>query len=199
MPKVSTLPTYAEHKKLWEGCEGCVFCTYRSRQVFGRGSLQAKFLFIGDSPRDNDDTSGQPFSGPAGDLLDRLWQRALREARIFDEPKVAFTNLVACRSKVEREKDGITKVERIDPRKAEVEACSDRLNEFVSIVAPEAIIRVGKVAATWVPRLVVHQPTFSLDIAHPIRILGEDRIKQHFLEEETASALRDLLWDWNHA
>ena len=60
-----------------------------TQTVFGGGSERAKMMLIGEHPGDQEDLNGTPFSGPAGQLLDR----GLVDAGI-DREEVYVTNAV---------------------------------------------------------------------------------------------------------
>ena len=61
----------------------------RTQTVFGEGPLDAKILFVGEQPGDQEDLAGRPFVGPAGQLFDA----ALEEAGI-DRAQTYVTNAV---------------------------------------------------------------------------------------------------------
>ena len=58
------------------GCPGCDLFENATQTVFGRGAAGAAVVLIGEQPGDAEDRAGQPFVGPAGQLLDR----ALKDA-----------------------------------------------------------------------------------------------------------------------
>ncbi len=70
-------------------CTACPLYKHATQTVFGEGPAQAKFVFVGEQPGDQEDLAGKPFVGPAGQMLDR----ALEEAGI-DRTKVYVTNAV---------------------------------------------------------------------------------------------------------
>ena len=70
-------------------CERCSLYAPATQTVFGEGPRDARVLFIGEQPGDQEDIIGRPFVGPAGQLLDT----ALEEAGI-DRRRIAITNAV---------------------------------------------------------------------------------------------------------
>jgi uracil-DNA glycosylase family 4 len=70
-------------------CKGCELWRNATQTVFGGGSEHAKMMLIGEQPGDQEDLTGIPFSGPAGQLLDR----GLVDAGI-DRQQVYITNAV---------------------------------------------------------------------------------------------------------
>ena len=71
------------------GCTACPLYKNATQTVFGEGPKQATMMLLGEQPGDQEDLSGKPFIGPAGQLLDR----ALEEAGI-DRDAVYVTNTV---------------------------------------------------------------------------------------------------------
>src|SRR5207249_646164 len=53
-------------------CTKCRLCEQRTRTVFGEGDPDAKIMFIGEGPGENEDRQGRPFVGRAGQLLDTM-------------------------------------------------------------------------------------------------------------------------------
>ena len=71
------------------GCERCALYEPATQTVFGEGPRDARVMFIGEQPGDQEDVIGRPFVGPAGQLLDE----ALEEAGI-DRRRILITNAV---------------------------------------------------------------------------------------------------------
>ena len=57
-------------------CKACRLCETRTHTVFGEGNVQAALMLIGEGPGEQEDLSGRPFVGPAGQLLDRILMAA---------------------------------------------------------------------------------------------------------------------------
>ena len=53
-------------------CEKCRLCQTRQNVVLGEGDLHAALMFIGEGPGAQEDATGRPFVGAAGQLLDRM-------------------------------------------------------------------------------------------------------------------------------
>ncbi|MDQ3537776.1 MAG: uracil-DNA glycosylase [Actinomycetota bacterium] len=71
------------------GCTDCDLYRHATQTVFGAGPKDARLMLVGEQPGDREDTEGEPFVGPAGQLLDR----ALEESGI-DRSEVYVTNAV---------------------------------------------------------------------------------------------------------
>jgi len=70
-------------------CRACPLWKHATQTVFGAGPADASIVLIGEQPGLQEDLVGQPFVGPAGQLLDR----ALAEAHL-DRPRLYLTNTV---------------------------------------------------------------------------------------------------------
>ena len=74
-------------------CRGCILHERRTTVVFGEGDPFSPLMLVGEGPGDNEDKTGRPFVGRAGQLLDK----ALIDAGISRE-QVYITNTVKCRA-----------------------------------------------------------------------------------------------------
>ena len=54
-----------------KNCRKCGLCQDRHHVVFGVGNPQAKIMFVGEGPGENEDLQGEPFVGRGGQLLDK--------------------------------------------------------------------------------------------------------------------------------
>ena len=70
-------------------CTRCHLYKHATQTVFGEGPLDARILFIGEQPGDQEDLAGRPFVGPAGQIFDK----ALAEAGV-DRSQTYVTNAV---------------------------------------------------------------------------------------------------------
>lgn len=112
-------------------CTRCGLCESRTRAVPGVGNAQADLLVIGEAPGQEEDRQGEPFVGPAGQLLDRMLA-----AIGLDRETVFITNVLKCRPPRNR-----------DPNADEVQACAPYLRRQIELIAPRAILSVGRVSA----------------------------------------------------
>lgn len=115
-------------------CDKCRLCTTRTRTVFGEGNPDAEVLFIGEGPGKQEDITGRPFVGRAGELLTRIIELGMGVPR----SEVYIANLVKCRPTV----DMNLKRDR-PPDPDELQACVPYLMAQVDIIRPRVIIALG--------------------------------------------------------
>ena len=113
-------------------CRRCGLCETRTHVVFGVGNPQAKILFVGEGPGENEDLQGEPFVGRAGQLLDKY----LAAVDLSRESNVYIANIVKCRPPHNR-----------DPRPEEQEACIGYLRDQVRLLSPRILVCLGRIAA----------------------------------------------------
>jgi DNA polymerase len=111
-------------------CTKCDLCKTRTNSVPGKGNFQAEVIFVGEAPGRNEDKSGEPFVGIAGQKL----SIALDEAGVSRE-SVYITNIVKCRPPQNR-------VPSIDER----DTCQEYLKQEISIIKPKIICVLGNTA-----------------------------------------------------
>lgn len=112
-------------------CRKCRLCDTRKNTVFGEGDPDAKILFIGEGPGENEDLQGRPFVGRAGELLDRMIAgMGLKRGQVY------IANIVKCRPPGNRE-----------PAPDEVAACTPYLERQIELIRPGVIVTLGKPAA----------------------------------------------------
>lgn len=116
------------------GCMLCRLAKTRRQVVFGEGNPNARLMFIGEGPGKDEDASGRPFVGRAGQLLTRIIENGLKLKR----EDVYIANVVKCRPTV----DGLGKRDR-PPAPDEVAACAPYLKQQIALVAPEVIVTLG--------------------------------------------------------
>ena len=112
-------------------CRRCDLADTRHNVVFGEGARQAEVMFIGEGPGEQEDLTGRPFVGRAGQLLDDML-----EMIDLDRTKVYIANMVKCRPPGNR-----------DPLNVEQEACIGYLRNQTALVRPKIIVCLGRIAA----------------------------------------------------
>ncbi len=114
-------------------CTRCRLCDGRDQIVFGDGNPNAALMFIGEGPGQEEDRTGVPFVGRAGELLTRMIEGGLSISR----SEVYICNIVKCRPPNNR-----------DPRPDEVAACKPFLDGQIDAVRPKAIVTLGRPATS---------------------------------------------------
>lgn len=121
-----------------DNCKGCPLFAQATQGVFGAGPARARLMLVGEQPGDKEDTSGQPFVGPAGQVLDR----ALVEAGI-DRADVYVTNAV---KHFKWTPKGGRRI-HAKPNRREVQACRPWLEKESSLTQPAVAVCLGTTAA----------------------------------------------------
>jgi DNA polymerase len=119
-------------------CRACPLWKDATQTVFGEGPQHASIMLVGEQPGDKEDLAGQPFVGPAGQLLDR----ALQEAGI-DRPKVYVTNAVKHFKFVARGKFRLHQ----KPNTSEIKACRPWYQRELAAIEPALVVAMGATAA----------------------------------------------------
>lgn len=114
-------------------CHRCPLSEGRRTIVFGDGDPDADLMFIGEGPGEQEDLSGLPFVGRAGELLTRMIEAGMGIPR----SAVYICNIVKCRPPGNR-----------TPLANEVSACRPFLDAQIDAVAPRVIVTLGKPAAS---------------------------------------------------
>ncbi|RAO76223.1 UdgX family uracil-DNA binding protein [Dyella jiangningensis] len=71
-------------RKKAKACRACPLWQHATQTVFGEGPARADMMLIGEQPGDQEDQQGEPFTGPAGNLLDRaLAEAGLRREQLY--------------------------------------------------------------------------------------------------------------------
>jgi uracil-DNA glycosylase len=119
-------------------CHRCDLWRLGTQTVFGAGRKKARFMLVGEQPGDAEDKAGEPFVGPAGQLL----RESLAEAGI-PLSDVYLTNAVKHFKWEPRGKRRI----HAKPDRTEILACHVWLEAEIAFVKPRAIVALGATAA----------------------------------------------------
>ena len=126
--------TYPSMVELAEHCSNCHRCKLgdtRQNVVIGRGNLQASIMIIGEAPGQNEDETGLPFVGRAGQLLEKI----LASVKLDSKKDVYIANINKCRPPGNR-----------NPTTEEIKACKPYLLEQIRLVDPKIILLTGATA-----------------------------------------------------
>jgi DNA polymerase len=130
-----TLPTlYAEANR----CRRCPLHGPATQLVFGEGPSSARLMFVGEQPGDQEDRSGRPFVGPAGQIFDA----ALTQAGL-DRTQSYVTNAV---KHFKFRPEGKRRIHE-RPNVGEINHCRWWLKREIELVKPDLIVALGATAA----------------------------------------------------
>jgi DNA polymerase len=113
-------------------CVLCPLCRTRTNTVPGEGADRPLVMVIGEGPGADEDATGRPFVGKAGQLLDRM----LASIGLFRDKNCFIANVVKCRPPENR-----------NPFPEEMLACAPFLGRQIEVLRPKLIFCMGKVAA----------------------------------------------------
>lgn len=128
------------------GCTKCPLHSGRRNMVFGVGNPEARVMFVGEGPGEQEDKEGEPFVGKSGQLLDKY----LEIVDLSRNDNIYIANIVKCRPPQNR-----------DPKPEEQDACIEHLRRQVKIIQPKIIVCLGRIAAQ---RLI--SPDFRVTSQH---------------------------------
>ncbi|HEV7555269.1 MAG TPA: uracil-DNA glycosylase [Kofleriaceae bacterium] len=112
-------------------CTRCKLHSSRRSIVFGVGADDAPLMFVGEAPGEQEDRRGEPFVGPAGELLDKMI-----EAMGWRRQDVYIANTLMCRPPGNR-----------NPQPDELAQCMPFLQAKIASIAPRIIVALGRPAA----------------------------------------------------
>lgn len=125
--------SWAALKKTVKNCAACSLRAGCLQTVFGSGDETADWLFVGSWPTEDDESSGQPFSGAAGQLLDNM----LAAIKLKRDAKVYLSNVVKCSGSITR-----------GPQASQVALCAPYLARQIQLLRPKIIVVLGHSTAT---------------------------------------------------
>ena len=123
---------WTELESACRSCQKCALCETRHNVVFGEGNRDAEVMFIGEGPGEQEDLTGHPFVGRAGQFLDDMLSII-----DLDRSQYFIGNVVKCRPPQNR-----------DPLNVEMDACIGYLRNQVALIRPKIIVCLGRIAAT---------------------------------------------------
>ena len=147
-------------------CDKCTLSQGRTNVVFGVGNENARIMFVGEGPGEQEDLRSEPFVGKSGQLLDKY----LKLIDLDRKKNIYIANIVKCRPPLNR-----------DPSAEEQDVCIEYLRQQVKLIKPDIIVCLGRIAAQ---RLI--SPTFKVTAEHG-RFIKKGNI--HFMGTFHPSAL----------
>ncbi|NLF98261.1 MAG: uracil-DNA glycosylase [Candidatus Riflebacteria bacterium] len=115
-------------------CQKCDLCKTRNKTVPGAGPDRVRLVFIGEAPGGDEDATGIPFVGRAGQHLDKILAAAG-----FKREEVFICNILKCRPPENR-----------DPTLSEMISCTPYLQRQLRLLKPALIACLGNVAVKFV-------------------------------------------------
>ena len=112
-------------------CQRCKLAGKRTNIVFGVGNPDAALVFVGEAPGADEDRTGEPFVGAAGQLLTKMI-----EAMGLGRQDVYICNILKCRPPGNR-----------NPEPDEIAECEPFLKKQLAAIRPRMIVALGKFAA----------------------------------------------------
>lgn len=119
--------TIEETQQIASTCQRCKLHSSRRNVVFGEGNTNSDLMFIGEVPDDEEDRTGSPFTGKAGDLLTKMIA-----AMQFNRQDIYLTNIIKCHTPNNR-----------NPEDDEANCCLTYLTQQIEIIKPKIIILMG--------------------------------------------------------
>ncbi len=176
-------PTLDALKIVIENFDAGVLSDHARNAVFARGNPDAGIMIIGEAPGRQEDESGLPFVGPAGQLLDKMFA-----AINLDEGDLYITNVCNWRPPGNR-----------NPNEDELTMCAPFITRHMELVAPKFVVIVGGISlqaltgktgimkrrGNWQELDIRGQKTPALPLYHPAFLLRRPELKR--------DAWRDLL------
>ena len=127
-----------ELREAAQGCRKCPLWRNATQTVFGEGPEDARIVFVGEQPGDQEDIAGKPFIGPAGKIFDQV----LDEAGV-DRRKVYVTNAV---KHFKFERRGKRRIHQ-KPDGGDIAACRWWIEQELSLIRPPLTVALGATAA----------------------------------------------------
>ncbi len=138
--------TWEELERAAGACRRCALGETRTNPVFGVGVRDARVMFVGEGPGENEDLQGEPFVGRGGQLLDVM----MKIIDLDRHRNVYIANIVKCRPPKNR-----------DPLGTEQEACIGWLRAQMELIKPKIVVCLGRIAAQ-----VLIKPDFRISQEH---------------------------------
>ncbi|MBP7859600.1 uracil-DNA glycosylase [Patescibacteria group bacterium] len=130
MDSITKKDIFVKMNRAIVSCKKCRLCQTRKNAVSGEGNINAKVVFVGEAPGQQEDDQGRPFVGRSGMLLNELMaQIGLNRGVVW------IGNVIKCRPPENR-----------DPMVDEIRACKPFLERQISIINPKIIVTLGRFA-----------------------------------------------------
>lgn len=121
-----------------EGTAARALGTLREKMVFAAGSSMADIVLVGEAPGAEEERQGEPFVGPAGQLLTKVLK-----VMGLGRPDVYITNICKFRPAMENQGNG-----NRQPTAEEMASCLEFVRAEIAIIRPKVIVALGGTAIT---------------------------------------------------
>lgn len=148
-------------------CQKCSLFQARKYPVVGEGDHRADIMFIGEAPGRQEDNTGRPFCGAAGEVLTEILTAAG-----LDRKNVYIANILKCRPPNNR-----------NPWAAEIEACVPYLDRQIEIIGPRVICPMGNFAV----RYLMQKYGLEDQVVEEGKVLGVTRLKGRVFDAQDQS------------
>ncbi len=159
-------------------CKKCDLHRTRKNTVFGAGDMEARLMFVGEAPGEDEDMQGLPFVGRAGQLLTKIIQ-----AMGLKREDVYIANILKCRPPNNRA-----------PLPEEILACESNIKYQIEIIKPRVICTLGKFASQTLlrsetpismlrGRFIDYNGIKVMPTYHPAYLLRNPEEKKHVWED----------------
>jgi len=165
--------------------------TLRDRLVFSVGDPMADIVFVGGAPGAEEEAAGEPFVGPAGQLLGRILK-----AMGLDRSRVYLTLLCKYRPKPDPGEEGERTLTA-----AEGAACLSFLKEEIAIIRPKVLVVLGDIPfagllGRWGGVMQGRGKFYTFDGIPVMATLDPSYLQQREAEgAEVATAEKRKLWE----
>lgn len=144
--KIEDIPQFASvgSLKRFLTINGCKMCSLGFQpEINGvcvsRGPETANKMIVGEAPGKEEDSSGKPFSGPAGHLMDEIWASVGMNTNDW-----YCTNINLCRPYMPRGSGKENYTPKVEQRKK----CRVFLDKQIELIKPKIIVTLGAVATS---------------------------------------------------
>lgn len=169
-------------KELYEECNRCNKCGLgqkRTNMVFGEGSPKAKLMFIGEAPGGDEDRTGRPFVGRAG----QLFEKGVQALDLVRERDFYIANICKCRPENNR-----------TPSEDEAMTCIPYLRNQVALIKPKIIVCLGATAMKYIidpnwritrdrGKWIERKGCYLTSTFHPSAVLRDESKKNSFWQD----------------
>ncbi len=160
-------------------CKKCGLYHYRQHSVFGEGNFNANIFLIGEAPGEEEDTTGRPFVGKSGQLLDKI----LAASGFSRDEHVFISNIIKCHPPDNRL-----------PTDQEAQACMPLLMKQIELINPGILVTLGATALKYmtgknlkITQMHGHwmewQDRLLMPVYHPAALLRNPILKRDTWED----------------